>query len=80
MLIDNSLLTLIKGFELQLKPQTGRNLPPNQSRGVTQEVDVFHAGNRGLKVDSAKFRWRVAYKVGAEAKTEMGEIPEFSIA
>lgn len=73
-------LAVTKGYELQLKPQSGRELSPKQSRGVTQEVDVFHSGNRAQKVESVKLRWRAAYKVGAEQKSEMGEIPEFSIA
>jgi hypothetical protein len=69
-----------QGFELQLQPQSGRDLAPKQSRGVTQEVEVWHTGNRSIKVDVVKLRWRVAYSVGSEQKTEMGEIPEFSIA
>jgi hypothetical protein len=69
-----------QGYELQLKPQTGRTLNPNQARGITQEVDVFHAGNKTLKVDAVKLRWRMAYQVGGQPKSEMGEIPEFSIA
>ena len=74
------LICCTKGYELQLKPQTGRDLAPKQSRGVTQEVDVWHAGNRAQKVESVKLRWRATYKVGGEQKNETGEIPEFSIA
>ena len=70
----------LQGYELQLKPQTGRNLAPKQSRGVEQEVRVWHAGKRELKVESVKLRWRAAYKVGEEQKSEMGEVPEFSLA
>ncbi|XP_044715525.1 VHS domain-containing protein [Hirsutella rhossiliensis] len=73
-------LAVTKGYELQLKPQTGRDLGPKQSRGVTQEVDVWHAGDRTRRVESAKLRWRAAYRVGAEQRNEMGEIPEFAIA
>lgn len=69
-----------QGYELQLKPQTGRSLEPKQSRGVTQSIEVSHAGNKTKKVDSIKLRWRVAYKIGGELKTEMGEIAEFSLA
>ncbi|KAG6125717.1 hypothetical protein E4U24_002553, partial [Claviceps purpurea] len=69
------------GYELQLKPQTGRDLAPKQSRGITQQVDVWHAGSRTQKVESVKLRWRATYKVGGtEQKAETGEIPEFSIA
>ncbi|KAJ0168036.1 putative ADP-ribosylation factor-binding protein C25H2.16c [Colletotrichum tanaceti] len=73
-------LAATKGYELGLRPQTGRSLTPKQSRGVTQFVEVWHAGDKNRKVQSLKLRWRISYKVGAESKNEMGEIPEFSIA
>ncbi|KAI1135485.1 VHS-domain-containing protein [Hypoxylon sp. FL0543] len=73
-------LAVTKGFELQLQPQTGRSLQPKQTAGVTQSVEVFHAADRGRKVESIKLRWRVSYTLGAEQKSEMGEIPEFSVA
>ncbi|KAG6004010.1 hypothetical protein E4U21_001514 [Claviceps maximensis] len=74
-------LAVTKGYELQLKPQTGRDLAPKQSRGITQQVDVWHSGNRAQRVESVKLRWRATYKVGGtEQKNETGEIPEFSIA
>ncbi|KAK2612098.1 ARF-binding protein [Conoideocrella luteorostrata] len=73
-------LAVTKGYELQLKPQTGRDLAPKQNRGITQEVDIWHSGNHTLKVESVKLRWRATYKVGAEQKSEMGEVAEFSIA
>lgn len=65
---------------MQLKPQSGRNLAPKQSRGVTQAIEVWHSGDKNKKVQSIKLRWRVAYKVGGELKNEMGEIPEFGLA
>lgn len=55
-------------------------LEPKQSLGVRQLIKVWHAGNREKKVEAIKLRWRVSYKVGGEAKQEMGEIPEFSVA
>ncbi|KAI1346726.1 ADP-ribosylation factor-binding protein GGA2 [Xylaria sp. FL0043] len=73
-------LAVTKGYELKLQPQTGRELQPNQENGVTQAIQVWHAGEPAKKVESARLRWRVSYKWGAETKTEMGEIPEFSIA
>ncbi|SPJ90386.1 probable Arf-binding protein [Fusarium torulosum] len=73
-------LAVTKGYELQLKPQTGRDLAPQQSRGITQEVQIWHAGNRTQKVTSAKLRWRAAYKIGEQAVNEMGEVTEFSLA
>ncbi|KAL1836392.1 hypothetical protein VTJ49DRAFT_5216 [Mycothermus thermophilus] len=73
-------LAVTRGYELQLKPQTGRTLEPKQSRGVTQSMSVWHAGNRDVKVESVRLKWRVAYKVGGELKQETGQIPEFSVA
>jgi hypothetical protein len=73
---------LHQGFELQLKPQSGRELAPKQSRGVTQSVEVWHAGDRNQKVETVKLRWRMAFRVGAggEVKNEMGVIEEVNIA
>lgn len=73
-------LAVTKGFESQLKPQTGRSLEPNQKLGVSQSIQVWHAGNHGIKVESIKLRWRVAYRLGGDMRTEMGDISEFSIA
>ncbi|KAI2627571.1 VHS-domain-containing protein [Hypoxylon sp. NC1633] len=74
-------IAVTKGFELQLQPQTGRALQPNQAGGVTQSVEVFHAGNRTLRVDSVKMRWRVGYTLGGgEHRSETGEISEFGVA
>ncbi|KAI0425766.1 ADP-ribosylation factor-binding protein GGA2 [Xylaria sp. FL1042] len=73
-------LAVTKGYELKLQPQTGRELQPNQDNGVTQAIQIWHAGEPARKVESARLRWRVSYKWGAETKAEMGEIPEFSIA
>ncbi|KAI0466795.1 ADP-ribosylation factor-binding protein GGA2 [Xylaria cf. heliscus] len=73
-------LAVTKGYELKLQPQTGRILQPNQDNGVTQVIQVWHAGDATRKVDSARLRWRVSYTWGAETKAETGEIPEFSIA
>ncbi|KAK4042952.1 VHS domain-containing protein [Parachaetomium inaequale] len=73
-------LAVTKGYELLLKPQSGRTLAPKQSRGVTQSIKVCHAGDQAKKVEAIKLRWRVAYKVGGELKQEMGEIPEFTVA
>ncbi|KAK7398343.1 ARF-binding protein [Neonectria punicea] len=73
-------LAVTKGYELQLQAQTGRDLAPKQSRGITQEVQVWHAGNHAQKVGSAKLRWRAAYKIAGQQTNEMGAVPEFSIA
>ena len=69
-----------QGYELQLKPQTGRTLEPKQSRGVMQTVEIWHTEDKSKKVGSIKLRWKVSYKVGGEQKSEIGDVPEFSIA
>lgn len=43
-------------------------------------MDVWHTGDRARRVESAKLRWRAAYRVGAQQHNETGEIPEFAIA
>lgn len=73
-------LAVTKGYELQLQPQSGRLLQSNQKHGVTQNMQVWHLSDRNRKVQSIKLRWRISYKVGSEVKTEMGDVPEFSIA
>ncbi len=73
------MLTPWQGFELQLKPQSGRGLAPKQSRGVTQAIEVWQAGDKSKKVESIKLRWRLSYQVGGLPMNEMGEIPEFSL-
>ncbi|KAK4111647.1 VHS-domain-containing protein [Canariomyces notabilis] len=73
-------LAVTKGYELQLRPQSGRTLEPKQNHGVTQAIRVWHHGNREKKVEAIKLRWRVSYKVGGDLRNEMGDIPEFSIA
>ena len=50
-------------------------------------MQVWHARDRGKKVESIKLRWRVSYKLRGGKTTEeqqqltqMGDIQEFSIA
>ncbi|CAK7228378.1 ARF-binding protein [Sporothrix curviconia] len=69
-----------KGFELKLQPQSGRHLDPLQTRGVIQTMKVSHATDKSRRVETVKLRWRLAYKLGAEAKTDMGEVHEFDLA
>ncbi|KAI1863563.1 hypothetical protein JX265_008780 [Neoarthrinium moseri] len=73
-------LAVTKGYELQLQPQTGRNLSPNQRYGVTQAMQVWHTGDKSRKVESIKLRYRVSYNIGGEAKAEMGDVAEFALA
>lgn len=73
-------LAVTKGYELQLTPQSGRMLLPRQNQGVRQASKVWHLGSRDKKVEAIKLRWRVSYKINNEVRSEMGEIPEISVA
>ncbi|KAI0150783.1 ADP-ribosylation factor-binding protein GGA2 [Xylariaceae sp. FL1272] len=73
-------LAVTKGYELQLQPQSGRALKPMEPNGVRQAMQVWHAGDKTKKVESAKLRWRVSYTLGGEEKQETGQVPEFGIA
>jgi len=55
-------------------------LEPGQSKGVTQHSRVWYAGDRSRRVEGVKMRWRVSYRVGGEARSETGEVPEFGVA
>lgn len=63
-----------------MQPQSGRTLEANQKQGITQSMEVWHAGNRSQKVQSIKLRWRISYRLAGDTKSEMGEIPEFTLA
>lgn len=80
MLHSLTLARSLQGFELELQPQTGRNLAPHQTRGITQTVRVWHAGDRTTRVESVKLRWRATYRVAGQDRSEMGAVPEFGIA
>ncbi|PNH39722.1 hypothetical protein VD0004_g7199 [Verticillium dahliae] len=73
-------VAVTKGYEIKISPQTGVALEPKQSRGVTQTVEVNHAGDRSRKVEALKLRFRVSYKVGGALRNEAGAVAEFSIA
>lgn len=79
-LIDPPGINHQQGYESQLQPQTGRNLEPNQKYGITQNAQIWVAGDRSKKVEKVKLRWRLNYSVGGEAKVEMGDVSEFGLA
>lgn len=43
-------------------------------------MEVYHADDKGRKVETVKLRFRLSYMIGGEAKQETGPIAEFSIA
>ncbi|GAB1216987.1 hypothetical protein ATERTT37_006208 [Aspergillus terreus] len=67
-----------KAYTLQLRPQSGRDIAPQQANGVQQEmlIDGVDAG----KGNSIKMRFRVSYRVGQERKEEQGMVPSLGIA
>jgi ADP-ribosylation factor-binding protein GGA len=77
---ESKLIFYPKGYDLQVQPQSGRTLTANQRYGVTQQMQVWHAGDKSRKVENIKLRWRVSYRLSGEVKTEVGSIPEFGLA
>ncbi|KAF1956514.1 VHS-domain-containing protein [Byssothecium circinans] len=67
-----------KGAQLQLEPQTGVALAPNQQNGVTQNIRL-NGVQRGSG-NNIKMRWKVAYSLGGQQKNEMGEIPSLGVS
>ncbi|KAJ5185103.1 hypothetical protein N7491_007025 [Penicillium cf. griseofulvum] len=67
-----------KSYRLQLRPQSGRDIAPQQQNGVQQEMlmDGIDAG----KGNSVKIRFKVAYKLGGVAHEEQGMVPPLGIA
>lgn len=63
---------------MQLEPQSGVTLAPNQKHGITQNIRVNNVqrGN-GLSV---KMRWKAAYSLGGQAKSEHGEIANLGVS
>ncbi|EKV07670.1 ENTH/VHS [Penicillium digitatum] len=67
-----------KSYTLQLRPQSGRDIAPQQQNGVQQEMllDGIDVG----KGNSVKIRFKVSYKLGGEAREEQGMVPPLGIA
>jgi hypothetical protein len=67
-----------RAYTLQLRPQSGRNVGPQQQNGVQQEMilDGVEVG-RG---NSVKIRFKVSYRVGGKVKEEQGVVPPLGIS
>ncbi|EEQ87885.1 hypothetical protein RJZ56_003856 [Blastomyces dermatitidis] len=67
-----------KAYNLQLTPQSGRNIAPLQQNGVRLEMHLngIPFGNGNL----VKLRYKVSYKLGTEEKEEQGRVPPLGIA
>ena len=71
-------LAVEKGYNLQLKPQTGRDIGPGQQQAVRQEIQVN--GVEFGKGNAIKMRWKASYNAGGQAKEEQGNVPSLGIA
>ncbi|PLN81285.1 VHS-domain-containing protein [Aspergillus taichungensis] len=67
-----------KAYTLHLRPQSGRDMEPQQVNGVQQEMmmDGVDAG----KGNSLRMRFRVSYQVGGKRMEEQGMVPPLGIA
>ncbi|KAJ5760560.1 hypothetical protein N7520_007716 [Penicillium odoratum] len=66
-----------KSYTLQLRPQSGREIAPQQPNGVIQ--DMLLDGVDTGKGNSVKIRFKVSYKLGAETREEQGMVPSLGI-
>ena len=71
-------IAVTKGFTLNLKPQSGRTLQPNQKNGIQQAILVN--GVAKGQANSVKMRWKANYKVAGDLRQEQGEVPSLGIA
>ena len=64
-------------MKLQLQPQTGQTLLPNQRSGVEQQMSVQPvpegSGN------SVRIRWKLSYTLDSQLKNEHGEVTNMGI-
>lgn len=67
-----------KSYSLQLRPQSGRDLPPSSNRGVRQELLL--SGVPIGKGDSAKMRFKIGYVLNGQPMEEQGTVPSLGIS
>ncbi|KAL9109665.1 MAG: hypothetical protein Q9227_005703 [Pyrenula ochraceoflavens] len=71
-------LAIEKGYTLQLRPQSGREIAPMGKNAISQEV-LLNNVEVG-KGSSIKLRYKVSYRVGDESKEEQGSVPSLGIS
>ncbi|KAL9625101.1 MAG: hypothetical protein Q9160_000830 [Pyrenula sp. 1 TL-2023] len=71
-------LAVEKGYTLNLRPQTGRDIPPNAKNAVSQEV-LLNNIEPG-KGSTVKLRFKVSYQVGGQPQEEQGSVPSLGIS
>lgn len=67
-----------KSYSLQLRPQSGRTLGPNQRNGIQQEI-LLNGVPPG-KGNSVKVRFKVSYQSDGQAVDEQGNVPSLGIS
>ncbi|KAL8876235.1 MAG: hypothetical protein Q9198_005535, partial [Flavoplaca austrocitrina] len=78
MIISKTSVTVaFRTYTLQLTPQSGRTLQPNQVNGITQPIEI-NGVPRGSG-NSVKMRWKASYKLGGAMKMEQGEVGSLGI-
>lgn len=70
-------MAVMKGYRLDLRPQSGRELAGRQRNGIAQEIRLLGwvPGRGGVKV-----RWKVGYLLGGERKEESGMLDSLGLS
>ena len=66
-----------KAYTLQLKPQTGRELPPKSQNAVQQDI-ILNGVPEG-KGNVVKMRFKVSYELNGFPQEEQGTVPSLEI-
>jgi len=66
-----------KSYSLQLRPQSGRQMAPNQKHAIQQ--DILLRGVPLGKGDSVKMRFKVSYQRDSQTHEEQGTVPSLGI-
>lgn len=62
---------------MQLQPQSGRNLSPNQIDGIKQAIRL--QGVAPGKGSAVRMRWRASYVIGGQPREESGEVSNLGV-
>jgi hypothetical protein len=67
-----------KSYSLQLKTQSGREMPPNSNNSIQQEI-LLNGIPEG-KGDTVKMRFKVSYEHNGQSREEQGNVPSLGIS
>lgn len=67
-----------KSYSLELKPQTGRDMPPLARHAIQQEV-ILNGVPVG-KGNAVKMRFKVSYELNGQTRDEQGNVPSLGIS